>query len=90
MWSVFLLALIPATTAQLIVSCIPEIAPAQCTAIVTNHGVAARDINFCKLENDILKHLHELAEDATSFCSSYLHIPSATTVTAGTVTPQPV
>lgn len=87
--------LIPVITAQAsvapVVSCVPQIPSAQCTSLANSALLEPRAVPLeCDIFNVALGILKALGAPATSFCSSYLNIPSVTTVVGPTVTPPPM
>ncbi|KAF3387070.1 hypothetical protein F1880_000249 [Penicillium rolfsii] len=85
-------SLIPAITALAtvapVVSCVSQISPAQCTSMANSIQLEARAGPLqCDIFNAALGILKALGTPATSFCSSYLNVPSVTTVVGPTVTP---
>jgi hypothetical protein len=69
---------------QLTVTCLPDSSPEVIDRVFEQRNLV------CDVYVDVLNLLGELGEPATAFCSSYLHIPSVTTVPGPTVTPEPV
>ncbi|KAF7509294.1 hypothetical protein GJ744_008188 [Endocarpon pusillum] len=83
LFTTVLLSLISMAAAD--VSCAPQLAPASCSALATGGALEARGVS-CNIVTGVFGALKVLGPAATSFCSSYLGVPSATT-TSTTVTP---
>lgn len=82
-----LLSLISVAAAD--VSCASEIPAATCSALAAGAPLEPRHATLnCNKITGVLGVLKGLAGPATSFCSSYLGVPTATTVRT-TVTPAP-
>ena len=82
--------LIPVTTGAVTPNCPPDVPLEACISRgeVTDHVIEQR--SECDILVAVIHLLEELGEPATAFCSSYLHVPSVTTVPGPTVTPEPM
>ncbi|KAJ5704114.1 hypothetical protein N7493_011252 [Penicillium malachiteum] len=86
-----LLYLIPVAIGPLAITCLPDgwrVWP-ETRAAVADHVIEERNLE-CDIYVAVINLLGALGGPATAFCSSYLHIPSVTTVPGPTITPKPV
>lgn len=86
----FLLGLIAVATGPLAITGLPEgwrLWP-EARDAVTDHVIEERSLQ-CDIYVEVIHLLGALGGPATGFCSSYLHIPSVTTVPGPTVIPPP-
>ncbi|KAJ5928186.1 hypothetical protein N7466_007142 [Penicillium verhagenii] len=87
----FLLYLIPLATGPLAITCLPDgWQPwAEARAAGIDNVIEERSLQ-CDIYVEVIDLLGALGGPATGFCSSYLHIPSTSTVPGPTVIPPPV